>query len=179
MKFILVLSIFISFGSLMAGDIPNNTAVQDTSNFTALSNSICDSNLLKVLSSKDSLSSEETKLYLELLKMCQNSDRQTYSRNNSEILRKKSRRTPLILLGGISFYVSYHFLKKAHDKSVQIRGLNDNSLGMLTGDLKSDQTYATLAGIGFSVLGAVLCIEALRPVEVVVTTNSLSLLYHL
>lgn len=143
----------------------------------------CNSKLLAQLSAKDSLTQDEMKIFVELLKLCESSGQnyanvnKPYNTGKRVYTIKEYRNLPLLPVGIISFIGAYHFFKKASDKSDLIDFAHTVLPSANTSGLEDDKSAATWAGVGCILAGAVLTVISLHPVEVEVGAAELSFRY--
>jgi len=158
--------------------IEDSSATKKTYTKTDMLNSPCRDKIFLSLQQKDSLTSDELYAYVELKKLCEefNSKNITNSSPNKKTYIKEYRRLPLLLLGGLSFFGCYHFLKKAGEKSDAIDVVKLFHIN--TDTLESEQSQATIAGVVFGVAGLIVSIIAITPIQVEVTPTQLSLRYN-
>ncbi len=158
-------------------NVPSEFITTQKKRAADIKNDPCNDKIFSMLQQKDSLTTEELKAYVELKKLCEQS---RMNGNNSSIqnktIVKEYKRLPLLLVGGLSFFGCYHFLKKADEKSDAIEAAQLFHLN--TSDLESEKNTAFIAGIGFGIFGLITSIFALTPVEVEVTPTQLSFRYN-
>ncbi|MGE5499762.1 MAG: hypothetical protein ACM3Q2_16950, partial [Syntrophothermus sp.] len=139
-------------------------------------NDPCNDKQFLKLKAKDSLSTEEMKLYIEFSKLCEENK---YKAVNEKVYSsptvKEYPYLPLLIVSIASAGGSYYFFKESSDYSDVAKLLKILKLNPSEADNKASNNM--IAGIGCAALSLISTIIAIQPVEVTSSYDSVTLSY--